>query len=174
MVWSLVAHLTDSSFEAVKISQGCVRCWKTVPLNDFMKIEWVFIIISPGGYLPVSQWVGGTGSMRYGLWRERYSYVAIDNLIKRTSRESECDCLRLRHRSFPIMSVTQELGGIIPKDPSGCSSLNSFNFMYVILSVGVPYWSSILQMGSDNGFVCISLSEVFCVLRFFHHVECSF
>ena len=61
------------------------------------------------------------------------------------------------------------VGGNNPQGPIGllCSSLNSFNFMYVILSVGVPYWSNILQMGSDNGFVCISLSEVFCVLRFF-------
>ena len=75
--------------------------------------------------------------------------------------------LEVTPSKFSYYVCDARVGGIIPKDPSGCSSLNSFNFMYVILSVGVPYWSSILQMGSDNGLVCISLSEVFCVLRFF-------
>ena len=53
-LWVRVAHLTDSSFEAVKSSQGCDRCCETVPLNDCKGIKCVFIIISPSGYLPVS------------------------------------------------------------------------------------------------------------------------
>ena len=34
-----VAHLTDSPFEAVRICQGCYRCWETVPLNDCEGVE---------------------------------------------------------------------------------------------------------------------------------------
>ena len=57
-----MAHLTDSSFEAVKIGQGCDICLATVPLNDCERVKLVFIVIGPGGYLYVSQWVRGTGS----------------------------------------------------------------------------------------------------------------
>ena len=38
-------------------------------------------------------------------------------------------------------------------------------FLYVVKSVGVPDWSSILQLGADNGLIS-SLSSGFLALRF--------
>ena len=75
-------------------------------------------------------------------------------------------------RGYAIQVALSWMGclsrGIIPKDPSGGSSLNTLTlkFMHVILGVRVPYWSNILQLGSYNGQYAFSLSEVVCVLRF--------
>ena len=38
-LWFRVAHLTDSPFEAVKVSQGCNGYWETIPLNDCKRIK---------------------------------------------------------------------------------------------------------------------------------------
>ena len=61
-LWFRVAHLTDSPFEAVKVSHGCDGYWETIPLNDCKRIKLVFIIFGPGGYLSVSQWMRGPRS----------------------------------------------------------------------------------------------------------------
>ena len=49
-----MVHLTDSPFEAVKICQGCYRCWETIPLNDCERVERVLVIISVSMYLSIS------------------------------------------------------------------------------------------------------------------------
>ena len=38
-LWFRVAHLTDSPFEAVNVSQGCDGYWETIPLNDSKRIK---------------------------------------------------------------------------------------------------------------------------------------
>ena len=38
-LWFRVADLTDSPFEAVKVSQGCDGYWETIPLNDCKRIK---------------------------------------------------------------------------------------------------------------------------------------
>ena len=142
-----MTHLTDSSFEAVKISQGYDRCWKTVPLNDCKRIEWVFIIISPGWYLPVSQWVACTRSTRerYDIWRERYSYVAIDNLTKKDQSWIRTPRLEVTPSKFPYHVCDAWVGGIIPKDPS----LNTLNFICICM-VTVKGLFSITHRGESN------------------------
>ena len=83
-LWFPLANLTDSPFEAVKVSQGCYGYWETIQLNDCKRIKLVFIIFGPGGYLSVSQWMRGPRSTGewYDIRRERYSNIAIDNLIE--------------------------------------------------------------------------------------------
>ena len=38
-LWFRVAHLTDSPFEAVKVSQDCDGYWETIPMNDGKRIK---------------------------------------------------------------------------------------------------------------------------------------
>ena len=38
-LWFGEVHLTDSPFEAVKISQSCNRHWETVPLNGCERVK---------------------------------------------------------------------------------------------------------------------------------------
>ena len=83
-LWFRVAHLTDSPFEVVNVSQGCDGYWEIIPLNDSKRIKCVLIIFGLGGYLSVSQWMRGprnTGEW-YDIRREVYSNIAIDNLIR--------------------------------------------------------------------------------------------
>ena len=43
---------------------------------------------------------------------------------------------------------------VISKNKARCTALYSFYFIYVPRSVGVPWWGSIFQVGSDDGLVC--------------------
>ena len=56
-LWSEVALLTDSKFEAIKVCQGCGTGGKIVPLYHCQGEKLVFIIVSPSIELSKSQWM---------------------------------------------------------------------------------------------------------------------
>ena len=147
--------------------QGGSRGREGIPLNNCLGEKWVFVVDSPSINLPVCQWVGSLRDVGQGdyVWRERHCDISMYYFTEKDQLWASMPLLRGKPTEFSQHVWDTWIWWVITQDPPSCLPLDHLNFMCVVKSVWVLDWSSILQLGTDNGLV-ISLSSVFLALRF--------
>ena len=146
-LWFDVAHLTNGGRE-------------TILLNNCQGKKWVFIVVSPSANLSVCQWVGSPRDAGQGddVWKERYCDISMYYFVEKDQSWVSTPLLNGTPAESSQHVWDTWVGWVVTQDPPSRPPLNHLDFLYVDKCVGVLDWSSILQLGADNGLIS-SLSK---------------
>ena len=144
----MIACLKLSRFVKVAIEARRAFHWTTAKGK-------VFVVVSPSVNLPVCQWVGSARHDGQGddVWRERHCDISMYYFIEKDESWVSTPLLKGTLAEFSQHVWDTWIWWVSTQDPPSCQPQDHLDFLCVFKSLWVSDWSSILQLGTNNGLV---------------------